>query len=383
MIASGQGTTSITVNFGTTAGNVCVVAINTCGTSNSSCKSVTSCQSNACPKGNYYWLFGQFVGLDFSTVPPTPYKDGSQNGQEGHASICDCSTGELLFNAFGTTLWDKNHTAITTTIVGASSTHTQCHFFTPKPGSSTLIYLFTRSNTAEGYRYTLIDRTLNGGLGDIVPGQQDIQIANFAGEKQCGIRHSNNKDVWMIIGKGTTGDIYAFLVSEDGVETTPVISSPGVGFSTYGQMKASPDGSRIALSAGGTKFILYNFNRSTGAVTNPITVNASSLYGIEFSPNGQVLYTSTLTDLYQYDITSGVPATIAASKVTIATANTGRSPQLGYDGKIYTCRGGAFIGVIENPDVFGAGCNYDPEGITLDPTTQTLYVIPNHIRGDD
>jgi len=40
-ITSGQGTTSITVTFGATSGDVCVTAGNTCGTSASSCLAVT------------------------------------------------------------------------------------------------------------------------------------------------------------------------------------------------------------------------------------------------------------------------------------------------------------------------------------------------------
>jgi uncharacterized protein (TIGR02145 family) len=40
-ITAGQGTTGITVDFGTTDGNVCVTANNACGTSNSSCEAIT------------------------------------------------------------------------------------------------------------------------------------------------------------------------------------------------------------------------------------------------------------------------------------------------------------------------------------------------------
>ncbi len=40
-ITAGQGTTTITVTFGTADGNVCVTANNACGTSNSSCEAIT------------------------------------------------------------------------------------------------------------------------------------------------------------------------------------------------------------------------------------------------------------------------------------------------------------------------------------------------------
>ena len=40
-ITAGQGTTGITVDFGTTDGNVCVTANNACGISNTSCQAIT------------------------------------------------------------------------------------------------------------------------------------------------------------------------------------------------------------------------------------------------------------------------------------------------------------------------------------------------------
>ncbi|MGQ0826970.1 MAG: T9SS type A sorting domain-containing protein [Bacteroidota bacterium] len=40
-VTSGQGTTSITVTYGSTSGNVCVTASNGCGTSTASCKAIT------------------------------------------------------------------------------------------------------------------------------------------------------------------------------------------------------------------------------------------------------------------------------------------------------------------------------------------------------
>ncbi|MBU0763956.1 MAG: hypothetical protein KJ607_03875, partial [Bacteroidetes bacterium] len=330
-----------------------------------------------CQKENYVWLFGQHACLNFNTTPPTASYLGVQNGQEGHASIADPITGELLFNAFAGYLWDKNQTQIASGLGGGSGTYTQCHFFLFDPGDINRIYLFTRAAT---YTYTTIDRTLNGGLGDIIPGETDVLLASFTGEKQCGIYHSNCTDVWMVIGNSATGEFYAFLVTAGTVSTTPVISSPGITFGSYGQMKASHDGTKVAVSAGGTKFIILDFNQSTGILSNPVTVNASSLYGIEFSPDNNKLYTSTLTDLFQYDLSSMVPADIIASKVTLSTGY-GRSPQLGPDGKIYCCRGQEFMGVIEFPNVAGAGCNYDPEGLTLAATTGSMYVLPNHVRG--
>ena len=48
-VASGQGTANVTVNFGTSNGNICVTASNACGTSAASCYAITLSNSTAQP----------------------------------------------------------------------------------------------------------------------------------------------------------------------------------------------------------------------------------------------------------------------------------------------------------------------------------------------
>ncbi|PCJ79409.1 MAG: hypothetical protein COA57_15700 [Flavobacteriales bacterium] len=48
-VATGQGTTAITVDYGSTAGNVCVTASNNCGTSAASCTAITINTAPAAP----------------------------------------------------------------------------------------------------------------------------------------------------------------------------------------------------------------------------------------------------------------------------------------------------------------------------------------------
>ena len=63
-ITSGQGTTAITVSFGSTSGNVCVTASNDCGTSSASCTAVTV---TACPPGSQ--VFAYTGAVQTFTVP--------------------------------------------------------------------------------------------------------------------------------------------------------------------------------------------------------------------------------------------------------------------------------------------------------------------------
>jgi hypothetical protein len=65
-ITSGQTTTSITVNWGTTSGNICVTATNGCGTSAASCKAITVF---ATPSGNNQ-AFSYTGVVQTFTIPP-------------------------------------------------------------------------------------------------------------------------------------------------------------------------------------------------------------------------------------------------------------------------------------------------------------------------
>lgn len=51
-IASGQGTNSVTVNFGSSSGNICVTASNACATSDASCEAITISSAPSAPTAN-------------------------------------------------------------------------------------------------------------------------------------------------------------------------------------------------------------------------------------------------------------------------------------------------------------------------------------------
>jgi hypothetical protein len=108
--------------------------------------------------------------------------------------------------------------------------------------------------------------------------------------------------------------------------------------------------------------------------TNQNNFNCCKYYGVEFSPNGNVLYVvnAVVSNLYQYDLTS---LNIAATQYLLAHYNDPSSamtvPQLAPDGKIYVNQEyGNFypsnisnnyttnLSVVNNPDVYGSGANF-------------------------
>jgi gliding motility-associated-like protein len=145
---------------------------------------------------------------------------------------------------------------------------------------------------------------------------------------------------------------------------------------------------------------LMDFDNTTGIISNPILFkpNASppppsfpGVYGAEFSPNSQLLYVSannSLTEpsvLYQFDITSNNPATILASKRTISINAPwyAGALQLGPDLKIYMAMWkDTSVSVIENPDVYGAGCNFSFNKIYMGPLNSepVQFGLPTFIQ---
>lgn len=67
-ISSGQGSTSVTINFGTLSGDVCVSASNNCGSSSSTCKTVTTV---APPSSAFTWSPSPAVIAQGCTFSPT------------------------------------------------------------------------------------------------------------------------------------------------------------------------------------------------------------------------------------------------------------------------------------------------------------------------
>ena len=126
----------------------------------------------------------------------------------------------------------------------------------------------------------------------------------------------------------------ANLVTASGVNTVGVLSTTGSSITTVyeaiGCMKFSPNGKKVAVAINQnspiSSFELYDFDNSTGAVSNSLSLGAFSYaYGCEFSPDGSKLYgTCFYTDaVYQWDLCAGSPAAVVASQYTAATLPTG------------------------------------------------------------
>ncbi len=322
------------------------------------------------------WYFGGFRGLDFTGGgTPTVITTNAMNTWEGCSSISDNCTGELLFYTNGVKVWDKNDIQMpngigllggNTTGLTPSST-TQSSVIVPKPGNKNLYYIFTcdanENNNVGGFRYSIVDMTLNGGLGDVTV--KNTLLFAPGTEKVTAVHHSNKRDIWVISHGKLDNKFYAYLVSAAGV-SAPVITLVGLNEKHQtGYLKVSFDGKKLSMcdynnfnQTGDAQ--IFDFSNTSGVVSNPFTIPGNNYYGTEFSPNSQLVYFGRSSKFDQYDLTAGTPAFIIASKQDLnVQANYGSvwAMQRASDGKMYCAMGYQSLHVVNNPNVVGSGAN--------------------------
>jgi len=334
------------------------------------------------------WYFGNNAGIKFNndgTV--TALTDGQLNTSEGCASLAD-NAGNLLFYTDGMTIYNKNHQIMLngTGLTGNWST-TQSATIVQKPGSMNLFYVFTLDSYAgaNGFRYSIVDMNLDGGLGGVTI-DKNILVYAPSSEKLAIVKHANNNDFWIVTHGWNNNNFYSYLLTSSGLNITPTISNIGTVISgstdnVWGYMKISPDGSKLAVSNSLLNFELYDFNNTNGQITNQrVLFTGNGTYGVEFSPNSELLYT-TIGDpppykILQYDLTA---TNIASSQQEIynSTLFSPAALQLGPDGKIYIAEPSkSKLSVIENPNIVGSGCNISLETIDLAGRTCDLGLPP-------
>ena len=262
-------------------------------------------------------------------------------------------------------------------------TTTQSSIIVPNPGDSNLYYIFTADFqlSDDGLNYSVVDMSADGGLGDVIT--KNIQLRTPTTEKLAAVRHKNGKDFWVLTKDWGNADYLAYLVDENGVSTTPVVSTGALSlnfppeypfhFRANGYLKISPNAKRVVACHLRFGVEVMDFDNGTGMVSNATVLfqntdtRDANYYGAEFSPNSKVLYLTKNFNyaLFQYDLTA---PNIKATEIDLL--NNDRiehfGMQLGIDGKIYiTEQRQNYLSVINEPNILGAGCNYSYRQINL------------------
>ncbi|MEP7165101.1 MAG: gliding motility-associated C-terminal domain-containing protein [Ferruginibacter sp.] len=355
------------------------------------------------------WYFGTRVGLNFNVIPPQALTNGMGNAIESCSTVSDGS-GNLLFYTNGIKIINKQHLIMQNgdNILGDLSS-TCGAVIVQQAGHDGIYYVFTIGSAGQslkGFKYSVVDIKRNGGLGEVI--QKNNYIDEDCYEKIAAVRHCNKRDVWLTVRIWDTDEYHSYLLTSTGLNPVPVISHTGLVINgipnnSIGALKFSVDGTKLVAvhSFQNDCVELMNFNNITGIISNPIVFKPNAIapaltgvYGAEFSPNGKLLYISSNNSsvdpatLYQFDISSMNAATILASKQVIAQTNPwiGGGLQMGPDQKIYySLWKDTSLSVIEDPDVYGPGCNFVFNKILLSKTISepSQFGLPAAISSDN
>lgn len=342
------------------------------------------------------WVFGQRAVLSFTSGQPASTQLSSMYQSEGSTSISD-ENGQLLFYSDGVSVWSSDHTLMPngTGLFGHASS-TQSGMIVPFQNDSNRYYLFTTDYQwgTNGLCYSVVNMSLNNGKGDVE--SKNTQLTPFVREKITSVNHCNGKETWVITRDYRNGDFLAFLVTAAGIQA-PVITASLSTASVLGYLKASPDGTRIADAKLLSSLELFDFNPVTGLVSNKKTIMTYPTlfnYGVEFSPDSKILYTTCSKDNFPYNsefsnyifqfskLDSAVPviqSTLTRLDSAISFSYSVFSAlQLAPDGKIYvSIINSTILSVINNPNQAGTACQYSRSGPQLMTGSYSRYGLPD------
>jgi gliding motility-associated-like protein len=341
------------------------------------------------PQKEYHnWHFGKNAAISFNTGVPVVLPNSIMNSSEASASISD-KNGNLLFYVKGDLVFNRLHNTMqngTGLLGNYSSTMIQ---IVPQPAVSPRFYFIFTTDGAEnhlvnGLRYSIVDITLDGGNGAVI--EKNILLLNSSTERVAVTKHANGNDFWIVAHGWGNRNFYAYHMSAAGLNDNPVTSSignihiGGVGgpltnnyTNSIGYMKFSPSSNKLAVAIHDDGVIqLFSFNNSSGTVSEVVATTSSwkYVYGIEFSPNENVLYASVIynnSKLIQFNIENN---SLDDYLIIASGNNTINGLQIGPDEKIYNPQTEThFLGVINNPNNIGLTCNYTPDAINLGAAT--------------
>jgi hypothetical protein len=342
---------------------------------------------------NNIWYFGHNAGLDFSSGAPLSITGGRVHTDEGSATMTDPKTGLLLFYTDGYNVFDRNHNKMPNGDSTLAGHFSSCQSATIIPKNCNQYYVVTSDQVGNfgpnrGINYSIVDMTLNGGLGDVTT--LNAPLLKPATEKVAAVMDADSLGYWVIAHQWQTDSFYAWHVNDLGF-SAPVVTGIGSVYTgrlvdNIGQLMISPDETKLAAGTETGLLELFDFDNRTGIVSNYVSLPGLQwTYGVCFSPDSRKLYAAAAEqkEVDQYDLSSGVGASVRLSRTPIyqgsATPEQFGFMQLGPDAKIYVARQlQPWLGVIESPNMLGKACNYVNNGISLGADSSDLG-LPNYL----
>jgi gliding motility-associated-like protein len=295
--------------------------------------------------------------LNFATEPPTVIPTGIPDAggvAEGIAHYED-QDGNVIFWVNSNGVYNQNGALMSgaSGILTNSSAAEIC--VCPKPEDDNKYYIFYNTETCSALRYSIVDMSLNGGLGNVTNLNAVIDNASF-GEGLEVIRIPGTCEYWLVGYQCGTG-FKRFRIDSGGITPGTIIQNYATpaGYDGRGELDFHRNKIGCAFAFSNTVFV-SDFDAIAGTITNPTTINNAAFnnapYGLEFSPDASKMYFTlwysgfVTNDIYQYDFATQTYTGYNAP----GSSNLGHI-EMGSDGKLYIVHDTSpGITVINNPN---------------------------------
>jgi gliding motility-associated-like protein len=345
---------------------------------------------------NHNWFFGENAGISFLGPKPKTFAVPVYS-TEGVVTVSHPVTGAIIFYTNGRSVYNKNYMPMPNGIGfnnDTLATSAQGVVVIPFFSDTNKYYLFSvghKDDNKGHLTYTIVDKSLNGGLGDVVPGKKGVVIDTGFSEAMSSVEGCENS--WLVTYKPASRSFYTYKMDASGLDQRPVVSPIAVHPATSpGTMSMkillTVGGGIIGFTAWSGYVSLHSLSTRTGAVYNSRVIDTAfhepGFYSCEFSTNGRRLYVSQHNSgsIYQYDINHTLPQDITATKKLI-NRNTDHLPgalQMGPDGDIYIARlDGEYLDRISDANELYPKCIYTVNAIRLAASSKSLFGLPQRI----
>ncbi len=338
------------------------------------------------------WMFGDKVGLNFATEPPTEISS-SMYLPTGPCSVSD-HKGNLLFYGNADTIKNRYHKPMKGMQYKAPlipNGDVQAAVVIPFVGDSNRYYHFISGNTCfysdskatfnkpRAVGYHIINMQGDSGLGEVE--QQYTQLVPYNCDRITACKHANGKDYWVITH---SADKYlAIPVTEIGVGS-PVISKMEEFHYGYSNAMVMSHDSRSLYSNVNadyyhctenknlTALFKYDFDPATGIFSNQEIVDSSdfekypdSLFafdGIAISPNDSIIYINVKNSRHDYQVNQYLRFKnknhlYEKYIINIPSWDMACGIGLAPNGKLYSQVGSSafkVLRILDRPDIFGS-----------------------------
>lgn len=348
---------------------------------------------------NANWYFGIQTALNFNdgTAPPTLLTNSAMSTEWSSATVSD-DLGNLLFYTNGKSIWNASHQIMANgnNILGNTDI-SQDVVIVPIPGDPNKYYVFHNAGNEMGFTgvgYSIVDMTLNGGLGDVDVNEKNIVFQSDPCIRMTSVFNPGDGSYWLLLFGASDNPIdsdtlFTYKVDASGVTLTnsSAFTLPYAQSNEnfiYGQMKVSPDAQNLALVYNrndddgkdifnAQSLFLFDFDITTGIASNlnssmTLSDNLYS-YGLAFSPDSNLLYVSgthkfsdqsAVGRIYQMDYRG-----MSGTALLVDDLNPVYGFEVAIDQKLYAANATGNIHTIDAPNTFGVGAGFNSNAIDI------------------